>query len=80
MSKEVREAQRKKQVARSQPVRRMSALDREMNILIVEDVFLVRELLKKMFSLVLQIDEKGVQTITIDCVADGDEASPNPYP
>ena len=74
VSKEVREANKKRQVARSQPMRRMSDANGPQNILIVEDVFLVRELMKKMFKCCLAIVPGEEDKFCIDCVTDGDEA------
>jgi len=75
VSKEVREANKKKRVGTaSQPILPVNDGPGPKNVLIVEDVFLVRELLRKMFFCVLDIPKEGEGEFCIECVADGDEA------
>eukprot|EP00667_Euglena_gracilis_P000142 EG_transcript_142 len=72
VSKEVRD-NKKKRVLAPQP-RTFSNASGSHHVLIVEDVFLVRELLRKMFGYVLDIPKDEEDRFAIDCVADGDEA------
>eukprot|EP00668_Euglena_longa_P001146 GGOE01001367.1.p1 GENE.GGOE01001367.1~~GGOE01001367.1.p1 ORF type:complete len:1825 (+),score=558.82 GGOE01001367.1:29-5476(+) len=72
VSKEVRDT-KKKRVLAPQP-RPLSDLSGPHHVLIVEDVFLVRELLRKMFNYVLDVPKDEEDRFGIDCVADGDEA------